>query len=494
MSLIEIEKQRETILASAKLDGAFYNIIGGKRLATTRHLSVINPATGKALATVPDIDAATLDDAVDAARKAFPGWRALPLARRKQALSEVLIEIARHAEELIVLLTAEQGRPLSMARWEIDLLTNHYGPGFLKMDLPQIEQHIAGIGLVIKRHTPRGVVGAITPWNVPVLLSFVKAFPAMLAGNTVILKPSPFTPLTVLRIADYTRELLPPGVLNTVTGGDELGPWMTSHSGIDHITFTGSTATGKRVLASASGTLKHVGLELGGNDPGIVLADADPHAIARDLFNSMFLLSGQGCICLKRLYIDEDIYPAVTEALVSIARSAKVGNGLDPDTALGPIQNQLQYQRLQSSWEEIKKSGAKILYRGDVPENETGFFFPVTLLDNPPEDASFVVQENFGPIRSVFKYKTVDEAIRRANNTSYGLGASVWGKRSNELQRVAGQLEAGTVWINQHLVRNPFVPAAAYKNSGIGVELGEEGLKEFCNIQVIAAKQEIRNG
>jgi acyl-CoA reductase-like NAD-dependent aldehyde dehydrogenase len=492
MSLMQIEKQREkqreTILASAKLDGAFYNIIGGKRLAATRHLSVINPATGKALATVPDIVAATLDDAVEAARKAFPGWRALPLARRKQALSGVLIEIARHAEELIVLLTAEQGRPLSQARWEIDLLTNLYGPAFLKMDLPQIEQHVAGIGHVFKRHTPRGVVGAITPWNVPVLLSFNKAFSAMLAGNTVILKPSPFTPLTVLRIADYIRELLPPGVLNTVTGGDELGPWMTSHSGIDHITFTGSTATGKRVLASASATLKHVGLELGGNDPGIVLADADPRAIAQDLFNSMFLLSGQGCICLKRLYIDEEIYPAVTEALVTIARSAKVGNGLDPDTALGPIQNQLQYQRLQSFWEEIKKSGAKILYRGDVPANETGFFFPVTLLDNPPEDASFVVQEIFGPIRSVFKYKTVDEAIRRANNTSYGLGASVWGKRSDELQRIAGQLEAGTVWINQHLVRNPFVPATAYKNSGIGVELGEEGLKEFCNVQVIAAK------
>ena len=488
MSPLQLEMQRQSILAPAKLGEGFYNIIGGKRLAAARHLSVINPATGKALATVPDIDAATLDDAVDAARKAFPGWRALPLARRKQALSEVLIKIARHAEELIVLLTAEQGRPLSWARWEIDLLTKLFGPGFLKMDLPQIELDVAEIGHVFKRHTPRGVVGAITPWNVPVLISFIKAFPAMLAGNTVILKPSPFTPLTLLRIADYTRELLPPGVLNTVTGGDELGPWMTSHLGIDHISFTGSTATGKRVLASASGTLKHVGLELGGNDPGIVLADADPQSIAQDLFNSMFLLSGQGCICLKRLYIDENIYPAVTEALVTIARSAKVGNGLDPDSALGPIQNQLQYQRLQSTWEEIKKSGAKILYRGDVPANETGFFFPVTLLDNPQEDASFVAQEIFGPIRSVFKYKTVEEAIRRANNTSYGLGASVWGKRSEELQRVAGQLEAGTVWINQHLVRNPFVPATAYKNSGIGVELGEEGLEEFCNVQVIAAK------
>jgi acyl-CoA reductase-like NAD-dependent aldehyde dehydrogenase len=336
---------------------------------------------------------------------------------------------------------------------------------------------------------PIGVVGAITPWNLPVLISFIKALPALLAGNTVVLKPSPFTPLTVLRISDYIRDLLPSGVLNTVTGGDELGPWMTSHPGIDHISFTGSTATGKRVLASASTTLKHVALELGGNDPGIILADVDPHAIAQDLFNSMFLLSGQGCICLKRLYIHEDIYPALTNALVAVARSAKVGNGLDPDTVLGPVQNHLQYQRLQSVWEEIRKSRATILFRGEVPINEKGFFFPVTLLDNPPEDASYVAQEVFGPIRSVFKYKTVDEAIRRANNTSYGLGASVWGKNPDELQRVARQLEAGTVWINQHLVRNPLVPASAYKNSGIGVELGEEGILEFCHIQVIGTQK-----
>jgi acyl-CoA reductase-like NAD-dependent aldehyde dehydrogenase len=488
-TLMELEQDKETKLESAQIEDGFYDIIGGQRFSAARKLSVINPATGKELATVSDIDAATLDDAVDAARKAFLPWRAFQLARRKEILNEALTEIDRHAEELSVLLTAEQGRPLFQARWEIDLLTKRFGPAFMQMDIPEIEQDLADIGHVFKRYTPIGVVGAITPWNLPVLISFIKTLPALLAGNTVVLKPSPFTPLTVLRISDYIRDLLPPGVLNTVTGGDELGPWMTSHPGIDHITFTGSTATGKRVMASASATLKHVSLELGGNDPGIILADADPHAIAQDLFNSMFLLSGQGCICLKRLYIHEDIYAALTNGLVAVARSAKVGNGLDPNTVLGPVQNHLQYQRLQSTWEEIRKSRATILFRGDVPTNEKGFFFPVTLLDNPPEDASYVAQEIFGPIRSVFKYKTVDEAIRRANNTSYGLGASVWGKNSDELQRVACQLEAGTVWINQHLVRNPLVPASAYKNSGIGVELGEEGVLEFCHIQVIGSQK-----
>src|SRR5262245_47786510 len=278
-----IEKQRETKLKSAKIEDGFYNIIGGQRLAAASNLSVINPATGKELATVPDIGTASLDDAVDAARKALPAWRSLPLPRRKEILNDVLTEIDRHAEELSVLLTAEQGRPLFQARWEIDLLTKLYGPAFMQMDLPEIEQKVAHIGHVFKRYTPIGVVGALIPWNLPVILSFMKVLPALLAGNTVILKPSPFTPLTVLHISDYIRELLPAGVLNTVTGGDELGPWMTSHPGIDHISFTGSTATGKRVLASASATLKRVSLELGGNDPGIVLADANPQAIAQDL-------------------------------------------------------------------------------------------------------------------------------------------------------------------------------------------------------------------
>jgi acyl-CoA reductase-like NAD-dependent aldehyde dehydrogenase len=361
--LMNLETATDAILASAKLNEGFFNIVGGKRVSAGRKLSVINPANGKHLADVPDITAASLDDAVNAARKAFPAWSTLPLSRRKQALNEVLTEIERHAEELSVLLTAEQGRPLFQARWEIDFLTKLYGPAFLQMDLPETDRDVAHIGRVFKRYTPIGVVGAITPWNVPVLLSFIKTIPALLAGNTVVLKPSPFTPLTVLRIADSIRDLLPPGVLNTVTGGDELGPWMTSHRGIDCVSFTGSVETGKRVLASASATLKHASLELGGNDPGIVLADADPDAIAQDLFNSMFLLSGQSCITIKRLYIHEDIYGAVSDALTAVARAAKVGNGLDPGTVLGPVQNHFQYQRLQLSWDEIMRSGAKILFR-----------------------------------------------------------------------------------------------------------------------------------
>jgi acyl-CoA reductase-like NAD-dependent aldehyde dehydrogenase len=476
-------------LQKTKLEHGFYNIIDGKRVLTGMTLSIVNPATGVQLATVPDVDHTLLDEAVSAAQRAFSEWRAVPTSQRKVILTSLVNRMNDHADELSVLLTAEQGGPIAIARFYLDLLTKAMGPALMRMELPEIEQEVPYIGHITKRFTPIGVVGAISPWNLPVFLSFTKVLPALLVGNTVVLKPSPFTPLTVLRISDYINELLPPGVFNVVTGGDDLGPWMTSHPGIDLITFTGSTFTGKRVLASAAFTLKRATLELGGNDPGIILADAEPEKIAQALFDSMFVLSGQGCICLKRLYVHEDIYSKVTAALVAIASATKVGDGLDADTQLGPVQNQLQYKRLQSFWEEIERSGAKVLFRGVVPTNTKGFFFPVTLLDNPPDGAGFVTQEVFGPIRSIFRYKDLDEAIRRANNTSYGLGASVWGSDPVQLRAVASQLDAGTVWINQHAIRHPFVPASAYKESGLGVEFGLEGLQSFCNLQVIAAKQ-----
>jgi acyl-CoA reductase-like NAD-dependent aldehyde dehydrogenase len=311
VNAIFVDAETNDMLEKAKLENGFYNIINGERVSASKTLSVVNPSTGKLLAIVPDIDRALLDEAVNAARKAFSRWREVPLSQRKVILKSLLNRINDHAEELSALLTAEHGGPLAEAQWEIDLLTKWFGPAPMQMELNEKEQDVSQIGHITKRYTPVGVVGAISPWNVPVLLSFAKVLPALLTGNTVVLKPSPFTPLTVLRISDYVHDLFPRGVFNVVTGGDDLGPWMTSHSGIDAITFTGSTFTGKRVLESAAGTLKRVTLELGGNDPGIVLSDAEPEKIAQALFDSMFLRNGQGCICLKRLYVHEDIYSKV---------------------------------------------------------------------------------------------------------------------------------------------------------------------------------------
>ncbi len=479
----------ESGLQRANLEAGFYNIINGKRASFPGKLAVINPANGTELATVPDIDRDGLERAVASARAAFSSWSGTSFVERRKKLAAVLDELERHSEELYALFTAEQGRPLGGARWEIDWLLKRFGPATLQMQLPDEKHDSELMGHVTVRYVPLGVVCAISPWNLPFLLSFTKVLPALLTGNTVVLKPSPFTPLTVLRTADYMRELLPAGVLNVITGGDDLGPWMTAHPGFDKVDFTGSTQTGKRVFDSAAATLKHLSLELGGNDPGIVLPDADPKEIAQGLFWSMFLFSGQGCIMMKRLYVHEDIYDEVTKELIAVAQQVKTGDGFDPESGLGPLQNRLQYERLRAVWEEIERSGARILFKGTVPQNSGGFFFPVTMLDNPPERASFVAREVFGPIRSILKYRHVEEAVQRANDTPYGLGASVWGKDPDTLRNVAEQLNAGTVWINQHAAVSPEVPFGGHKESGVGVQWGLEGLRSYCNIQVIAERR-----
>src|SRR5467141_1472206 len=311
--------------------------------------------------------------------------------------------------------------------------------------------------------------------------------PALIAGNTVVLKPSFYTPLTVLRVAELVRDILPAGILNVVTGGDNVGPWMTSHPEADKISFTGSTQTGRRVFESVSQTLKHLTLELGGNDAGIVLPDVDVDAAIAPIFWGMFLVNGQGCITIKRLLVHESRYDEGAAALSKFAAEQVLGDGFDPATTIGPIQNRAQLLRLQATWAAIQKDGVAVLYRGDEIEGK-GNFFPVTILDNPSPHADDVKLENFGPLRSLIKYGTIDEAIEIANSTDYGLGGSVWGRDPAELDAVAHRMEAGTVWINQHLVVNPNVPFGGNKDSGFGVQYGAEGLKEYCYLRVISAK------
>ena len=485
----EFQKEQSTrasLLKRANLEAGFFNFIGGKRVSLSGTLDVVNPATGEAIASVPDVGQEGLDKAVAAARGAFPAWAATPYAERRGLLSSFIARIKEHEPDLIALLTAEHGRPLSTSTWELQTLTDEYGPALINLELPSEESDTKTMGHVIKRYTPLGVVCAISPWNAPVLLSFLKVLAALVTGNTIVLKPSPYAPLTVLRIADYGIDLLPPGVLNIITGGDTLGPLMTAHPGFDKVTFTGSTQTGKRVMNSVATTLKRLTLELGGNDPAIVLPDADPEKIAESLFWSMFMLNGHACISLKRLYIHESIYPAVTQALISYATQIKTGDGYAPDSALGPVQNKMQFQQIQATWAEIESSGTKVLYQGEAPDQ--GYFFPVTMLDNPADDASFVKKEVFGPIRSVMKYTDLDDVIRRANDTSYGLGSSVWGTDTKQLVEVASQLKSGTVWINQHASLAGDLPFGGHKESGFGVEFGIEGLKSYCSVQVIATK------
>jgi acyl-CoA reductase-like NAD-dependent aldehyde dehydrogenase len=480
---------REQALKRARLTAGFPNVVNGQRIDSSRLIKISDPVTGEELASVTDTQKDGLDQAVQAAKAAFPHWSSKTWNERRNLLASAMEELKAHTDELCTILTAENGRPYRMAEFEITWILETYAPTLLQMELPDSRWNETGVGQITKRYVPLGVVAAISPWNLPFWLSFTKVLPALLAGNTVVLKPAVFTPLTVLRAADYIREMLPPGVLNVISGGDDLGPWMTSHPDFQKVSFTGSSETGCKVFASAAPTLKHLTLELGGNDSGIVLPDADPQAIAEYLFRSMFALSGQGCVTLKRLFVHESIYQALTEALISCAQHQKLGDGFDPETTLGPIQNRPQFARMQTTWEEIQEARAPILYQGKVPSEGAGLFFPVTLLDNPPAEAAYVLRENFGPLRSVFKYRNLDEAVRLANGTPYGLGASVWGTDPESLDAVARRLDAGTVWINQHLNVHPNIPFSGHKTSGIGIEFGEDGLKEFCNLQVIANRR-----
>jgi acyl-CoA reductase-like NAD-dependent aldehyde dehydrogenase len=480
---------REQALRRARLTAGFPNIVNGQGIESFRRIRIYDPVTGEELAGVTDTHKDGLHVAVKAAKAAFPLWSSKTWNERRDLLASAVEELKAHTDELCAILTAENGRPYSMAQFEVTWVLDTYAPALLQMRLPDTSWNETGVGQITKRHVPLGVVAAISPWNLPFLLSFTKVLPALLTGNTVVLKPAVFTPLAVLRAADYIREILPPGVLNVISGGDDLGPWMTSHPDFQKVSLPGSSETGRKVFASAAPTLKHLTLELGGNDPGIVRPDADPQAIAENLFQSMFLLSGQGCITLKRLFVHESIYQALTEALISCAQHQKLGDGFDPEATLGPIQNRPQFTRMQTTWEEIQAAKIPILYQGEVPSEGAGMFFPVTLLDNPPAEAPYVIQENFGPLRAVIKYRDIDEAVRLANGTPYGLGASVWGTNPESLEAVARRFDAGTVWINQHLNPHPNVPFSGHKSSGIGIEFGEDGLKEFCSVQVVANRR-----
>src|SRR6201987_2524245 len=448
---------REQALKRARLTAGFPNIVNGQRIDSSRRIKISDPVTGEELASVTDTQRDGLDQAVQAAKAAFPAWSSKSWNERRDLLRNAMEELKAHTDELCTILIAETGRPYGMAQFEITWVFETYVLGLLQMELLDTTWDEAGIGQITKRYVPLGVVAAISPWNLPFLLSFTKVLPALLTGNTVVLKPAVFTPLTVLRAADYIREILPPGVLNVITGADDLGPWMTSHPGFQKVSFTGSSETGCKVFASAAPTLKHLTLELGGNDPGIVLQDADPHAIAENVFRSMSALSGQGCVTLKRLFVHESIYQVLTEALISRAQNQKLGDGFDPETTLGPIQHRPQFARMQTTWEEIQEAKAPILYQGEVPSEGAGLFFPVTLLDNPPAEAAYVIREKLGPLRAIIKYKDLDEAIRLANGTPYGLGASVWGTDPELLDAVARRLDAGKVWINQPLNFHPNV-------------------------------------
>lgn len=451
-------------------------LIDGELVATDRTIPVHNPATGEAFAEAPAADADDLDRAIAAATRAFPGWRDTPMADRKAALVKAADIIDANASELASLFTKEQGRPLAGAKAEIRGAAMWLKAGTM-LDLPVEVTEDSDTRRIEVHHVPLGVVCGIVPWNFPVLLAIWKVGPALMAGNTLVLKPSPFTPLTTLRIAELIAGCFPPGVFNVISGGDELGPLMTAHKGFAKITFTGSTATGRRVMESAAKDLKRITLELGGNDAAIVLPDVDVDAIAEQLFEGAFHNTAQVCVATKRLFIHADIYDRLRDRLHELAKSLPVGDGSEQGNRYGPIQNEAQYRRVLALLDDARANGLTLLEGGPVPDR--GYFVPLTLVDNPPDDARVVVEEAFGPVLPLLKFTDIDDVVARANDTEYGLAGAVWSGDIAQATAIAHRLDTGTVWINQNLQSTPFTPLAGAKQSGFGQENGVAGLLEF---------------
>jgi acyl-CoA reductase-like NAD-dependent aldehyde dehydrogenase len=460
----------------------FRLLINGRLVKGTSTLDVINPATGRTLTAAPRADRTQLDQAVAAAKTAFPTWSATPLRQRAALLVKVAEALEAEQDAFARLLTQEQGKPLSQALWEIaqSIGTMRY---FATLDLPTEVLKEDATQKVVRQHKPLGVVAAITPWNFPVLLLIFKVAPALLAGNTVVAKPAPTTPLTTLRFGELCEQVLPAGVVNIIVDQNDLGPALTAHLDVAQVAFTGSTATGKKVMASAAGTLKRLTLELGGNDPAIVLGDIDPKVVAPKLYAAAMANAGQVCIAIKRLYVHDSVYDAVCEELGRLARETVVGDGLEQTTQMGPIQNQAQFEKVKGFLEDARQNG-KIVAGGGVLERE-GYFVQPTIVRDIPDSARLVREEQFGPVLPVLRYADIDEVIPRANDTDFGLGASVWSSDLDRAFGVAARINSGTVWVNKHLDLGPDTPYAGAKQSGIGVELGREGLEELTQATII---------
>ncbi|HEX7036820.1 MAG TPA: aldehyde dehydrogenase family protein [Pseudomonadales bacterium] len=457
-------------------------LIDGALVEGDLTMEVINPATEQVLAVCPRASEAQLDCAVAAARAAFPAWSATPIGERKAVVAAIADVIEANAKELAQLLTQEQGKPLADATGEI------YGTAaffryFTTLDLPvQVLDDSAGRRVEAHRK-PLGVVGAIVPWNFPMILMAFKLPPALIAGNTLVLKPAPTTPLTTLRLGELIREIVPPGVVNIITDANDLGAALTAHPGVDKISFTGSSATGAKVMAGAAGLLKRITLELGGNDAGVVLDDVDPAAVAPKLFQSAFQNSGQVCIAMKRLYVHDRIYDAVVDELAKIADETIVGDGLEQGTKLGPLNNRMQYEKVKDLLEDAAKHGT-IAAGGEIPDRP-GYFIRPTIVRDINDGTRLVDEEQFGPVLPVIRFHDEKDAIARANRSSYGLGGSIWSGNLDRAYALADKLQAGTVWINKHAELDPSIPFGGAKQSGIGRELGQEGLEEFTQLKII---------
>lgn len=464
-------------------------MIGGNLVSSQRFFDVNNPATGELIGYAPISEKEDVDNAVSSARKAFPSWSAKSDDERKEVLISVAKVLEESTEYLSSWITKEQGKPLA-------------GPGSLfemqacvgwtqvpaSLDLP--------VEVVFEDETrrdemhrkPVGVVGAIAPWNWPLMIAIWQVIPALRAGNTVVLKPSENTPIGTLEMIRLMNTVLPEGVLNSISGDGKVGAYLVENKDVDKIMFTGSESTARKIIKASEENMARLTLECGGNDPAIILPGTDIEAKIDDLFWGAFINMGQTCACAKRLYVHTDDYDRVVSALDGVSSQMKMGNGMEEGVVLGPVQNKMQWDKINDLVEDAKENGATVI-RGGSPEHGPGYFYPLTLLGNVDNGMRIVDEEQFGPVLPIIKYDTVEEAIQKANDTRTGLGASVWADNLDDAAKIAARIESGTVWINQHGAIHPMVPFGGIKDSGYGVEFGIDGLKAVTQPQVISIKK-----
>lgn len=448
--------------------------------------TIFDPATGETVGEAPVHTVEDLEAAIAAAAAAQPAWAALGHDARSAALLKAADAVERSAEELAQLLSREQGKPLNgpNARFEVGACA-----AWLRATAgTPLEPEVVvddGETRAELHYRPIGVVGAIGPWNWPMMITVWQIAPALRMGNSVVVKPSEYTPLSVLALISIINQELPEGLVSVVSGGRDVGARLAEHEAIGKVMFTGSTATGKAIIRSSADTVKRLTLELGGNDAGIVLPDSDPKAIAEGLFWGAFINTGQTCAALKRLYVHESQYEAVCSELAAVAAAMPMGNGLDENNVLGPLQNRQQYDIVARLVDAARDSGARILLGGNPDADQPGNFYPTTLVADIDNDNPLVAEEQFGPALPIIKYSTVDEAVAKANALDVGLGASVWSSDPAAAREVAARIQAGTVWINKHGAVDPRVPFGGAKQSGYGLEFGAEGLKHLGVPQII---------
>lgn len=460
----------------------FTMLIDGQLVDGDLSMDVVNPATGQVFAMAPRASLAQLDRAVDAARSAFPDWAASGFAARNAVLLRLATAMEERFGDFSTLLTMEQGKPVEEARFEVGgaIAALRY---FAGLELQPTILRDSTAERITEHHLPLGVVAAITPWNFPLMLLMIKLAPALIAGNTVIAKPAPTTPLTTLLLGMVAADIVPPGVFQTIVDANDLGAALTAHPGIAHVSFTGSTATGKKVLASSAATLKRFTLELGGNDAAIVLDDVDMAVVAPAIYRAAMTNAGQICLAAKRVYVPRAGYRQLCDALARLAESAVVGDGLDPDTQIGPIQNDMQYRRLLDYLDDARRTGT-VLAGGHVL-NRPGYFISPTIVGDIGDDARLVQEEQFGPILPVLPYDDLDDVIHRVNAGEYGLGGTIWTGDPVRGEAVALRIESGTVWVNRHLDLPFDIAFGGAKQSGIGRQQGLEGLLEFTQARIV---------